>query len=120
VLSSPSQGNLAVALLARSKGPLNEVRDALREANPGSVVEAFPSDTSPESLKAAFEDIKNHKSFEGLKLKMAIYSIKHANKKPFMEETYEVCFLLVHPSRCEIFFQGGPSDEGWDWSVTFA
>lgn len=35
-------------------------------------------------------DIQQHESFKDLKLAMAIYSIKHSSKKPFMEETYEV------------------------------
>jgi hypothetical protein len=53
------------------------------------VLETFPTDTSPDSLKKAFKDIKAHDSFRDLKLVMAIYSIKHSSKKPFMEETYE-------------------------------
>jgi NAD(P)-dependent dehydrogenase (short-subunit alcohol dehydrogenase family) len=61
----------------------------LRSANPSAVLEAFPSDTSKESLQKAFQDIKAHKSFQGLKLNMAIYSIKHSSKKPFLEETRE-------------------------------
>jgi NAD(P)-dependent dehydrogenase (short-subunit alcohol dehydrogenase family) len=53
------------------------------------VLEAFPSDTSKTSLEKAFADIKAHESFKGLKLKLAIYSIKHSSKKPFLEETRE-------------------------------
>jgi hypothetical protein len=62
----------------------------LRKDTPGAVLEAFPTDTSPESLKKAFEDIKSNESFKGLKLRMAVYSVKHSSRKPFMEETYEV------------------------------
>jgi hypothetical protein len=40
-------------------------------------------------LEKAFADIKAHESFKGLKLKLAIYSIKHSSKKPFLEETRE-------------------------------
>jgi len=61
----------------------------LRKDTPGAVLEGFPTDTSPESLKKAFEEIKSHESFKGLKLRMAVYSIKHSSRKPFMEETYE-------------------------------
>lgn len=53
------------------------------------MLEAFPTDTSEASLKKAFQDIKLHSSFKGLKLKLAIYSIKHSSKKPFLEETRE-------------------------------
>lgn len=40
-------------------------------------------------MEKAFQDIKAHASFQGLKLKLAIYSIKHSSKKPFLEETRE-------------------------------
>ena len=53
------------------------------------MLEAFPSDTSKASLEKVFADIKAHESFKGLKLKLAIYSIKHSSKKPFLEETRE-------------------------------
>lgn len=53
------------------------------------MLEAFPSDTSKASLEKAFRDIKAHPSFAGLKLQLAIYSIKHSSKKPFLEETRE-------------------------------
>jgi hypothetical protein len=39
-------------------------------------------------LERAFKEIKEHQSFKDLKLQMAIYSIKHSSKKPFLEETY--------------------------------
>jgi hypothetical protein len=57
---------------------------------PNGVLEAFPTDTSPESLSKTFLAIKECKSFAGLKLEVSIFSIKHSSKKPFMEETYEV------------------------------
>jgi NAD(P)-dependent dehydrogenase (short-subunit alcohol dehydrogenase family) len=53
------------------------------------VLEAFPSDTSKASIEKAFQDIKAHKSFSGLKAEVAIYSVKHSSKKPFLEETRE-------------------------------
>jgi NAD(P)-dependent dehydrogenase (short-subunit alcohol dehydrogenase family) len=89
VLSSPSHGNLAVALLARRPDSIASSISKIRQANPSAVLEAFPSDTSKTSLEKAFADIKSHKSFQGLKLNMAIYSIKHSSKKPFLEETRE-------------------------------
>ncbi|KAL1584968.1 hypothetical protein WHR41_06119 [Cladosporium halotolerans] len=89
-LAHPSHGNLAVALLARRPEPLHELAARLRAEAPGSVIEAFPSDTSPEQLAKAFEDIKAHESFAGLKLDVAIYSVKHSAKKPFLAETYGV------------------------------
>ncbi|GAB7352804.1 hypothetical protein MBLNU459_g3422t1 [Dothideomycetes sp. NU459] len=84
-----SQGNMAVALLARRPESLNDLKRDLRSSVPNAVVEGFPTDTSPESLKKAFSDIKEHKSFTNLKLDTAIFSIKHSSKKPFLDETYE-------------------------------
>lgn len=53
------------------------------------MIEAFPTDTSKTSLEKAFQDIRSHDSFKNLKLELAIYSIKHSSKKPFLEETRE-------------------------------
>ncbi|PVH81652.1 NAD(P)-binding protein [Cadophora sp. DSE1049] len=89
ILSHPKHGNLAVALLARRQEGLNSVRSNLQQTSPGSVVETFPTDTSPTNLKQAFQSIKSHSSFKDLKLKVAVYSVKHSSKKPFMNETYE-------------------------------
>ena len=89
ILSSPAYGNLAVALLARRPENLQSVISKVRSANENAVLEAFPSDTSKASLEKAFADIKAHESFKGLNLKLAIYSIKHSSKKPFLEETRE-------------------------------
>lgn len=88
MLAHPNQGNMAVALLARRPEALTEVVQSLRSSAPNAVVESFPTDTSPDSLKKTFSDIKQHKSFNNLKLNVAIYSIKHSSKKPFLEETY--------------------------------
>ena len=49
----------------------------------------FPTDTSPASLTQAFKEIKAHDHFRDLKLSVAVYSVKHSSKKPFMEETYD-------------------------------
>lgn len=61
----------------------------IRETSPDAVLEAFPSDTSKASIEKAFRDIKAHKSFAGLKAEVAVYSVKHSSKKPFLEETRE-------------------------------
>lgn len=89
MLAHPNHGNLAVALLARRPEALSDLVSNLRSQAPGAVLEAFPSDTSPDKLKKAFADIKAHQSFKDLKLKMAVFSVKHSSKKPFMQETYE-------------------------------
>ncbi|KAF2873248.1 hypothetical protein BDV95DRAFT_593603 [Massariosphaeria phaeospora] len=89
MLSHASHGNLAVALLARNPESLNAVVSSVRKTSPDAVLETFPTDTSKASLEKAFKDIKAHQSFRDLKLDMAIYSIKHSSRKPFLEETYE-------------------------------
>lgn len=81
---------MAVALLARRPEALTEVAQSLRSSLPdGAVIETFPTDTSPDSLKKAFADIKQHKAFHNLKLQTAIFSVKHSSKKPFLNETYD-------------------------------
>lgn len=89
ILSHPSHGNLAVALLARRPENLSSVRANIQKPSPGSVIETFPADTSPAKLESAFQSIRTHGSFKNLKLKVAVYSVKHSSKKPFMNETYE-------------------------------
>ncbi|KAI5369332.1 Putative short-chain dehydrogenase/reductase SDR, NAD(P)-binding domain superfamily [Septoria linicola] len=89
VLSSPTQGNMAVALLARRPEPLNDLVKSLRASNPEAVLETFPTDTQPDNLRKAFQRIKEHNSFRDLKLRVAIFSIKNSSKKPFMTETFE-------------------------------
>ncbi|KAF4960327.1 hypothetical protein FGADI_974 [Fusarium gaditjirri] len=88
VLAQHDSGNLAVALLARNADNLNNLRDSLRKETNG-VLQSFPTDTQPENLRKAFKDIANHADFKDLKLKLAIYHVKHASKKPFLEETPE-------------------------------
>ncbi|KAH7154438.1 hypothetical protein DER46DRAFT_649806 [Fusarium sp. MPI-SDFR-AT-0072] len=88
VLARQDGGNLAVALLARNADNLNSLRDSLRKETNG-ILHSFPTDTQPENLRQAFKDIANHKDFKDLKLKLAIYHVKHASKKPFLEETPE-------------------------------
>jgi hypothetical protein len=69
ILSHPSHGNLAVALLARRPESLQSVISKIRSASPNAILEAFPSDTSKASIEKAFADIKSHESFANLKLK---------------------------------------------------
>jgi NAD(P)-dependent dehydrogenase (short-subunit alcohol dehydrogenase family) len=89
ILSHPKHGNLAVALLARRPENLSSVRQNLQKTSPGSVVETFPTDTQPANIQKAFASIKSHSSFKDLKLQVAVYSVKHSSKKPFLTETYE-------------------------------
>lgn len=50
--------------------------------------ETFPSDTNPSNLSKAFADIRSHSSFKDLKLRVAVYHVKNASRKPFLEETH--------------------------------
>lgn len=84
-----TQGNLAVALLARSNESLRAVRQRVLDEHPDSVIETFSCDTDPQNLAATFARIREHESFRGLKLDTAVFSIKHSSKKPFLDETYE-------------------------------
>ena len=43
----------------------------------------------PQNLSAAFANIREHQSFNGLKLGVAVFSIKNASVKPFEEETFD-------------------------------
>lgn len=40
-------------------------------------------------MQKAFSDINAHPDFKGLKLKLAVWHVKHSSKKPFIEETPE-------------------------------
>jgi len=88
ILSHPSHGNLAVAILARRPEPLQDLAAKLKFETPGAVIEAFPTQPTPESIKATFAAIALHASFRDLKLSIAVYSVKHSSKKPFLDETY--------------------------------
>ncbi|TAQ86295.1 hypothetical protein B7494_g5398 [Chlorociboria aeruginascens] len=89
ILSHPSHGNLAVALLARTPANLSSVRSNLLSTSPGSTIETFATSTSASELRDCFRAIKIHPSFSNLKLQVAIFSVKHSSKKPFLDETYE-------------------------------
>ena len=80
---------MAVALLARSEENLSSVKKTIQSQLPSSVIETFSTDTKPENITSAFKSIFTHSSFKDLKLKTAVYSIKHSAKKPFLTETHE-------------------------------
>ncbi|KAK0507529.1 hypothetical protein JMJ35_010052 [Cladonia borealis] len=87
ILASPAHGNFAVALLARNPDNLNTLAKGIRSSTPNPI-ETFPSDTTPEKLTKAFSDIRSHSSFKNLKLRVAIFHVKHSSRKPFLEETH--------------------------------
>ncbi|KAI9841268.1 MAG: hypothetical protein M1837_000804 [Sclerophora amabilis] len=95
ILAHPEHGNLAVALLARSQESLDRVASSVHSSSTSTspnapiTVETFATDTSPASLSKTFAAIRTHPSFKSLKLKIAVYSIKHSSKKPFLSETHE-------------------------------
>lgn len=68
---------------------MQDLKKSLESSASGGIFECFPTDTSPDNLKKAFSDIEKHQSFANLKLRVAIYSVKHSSKKSFMDETYE-------------------------------
>lgn len=80
---------MAVALLARNPSNLSNLANDLRKSTNGGVFHPFPTDTSPSSLQKTFKDIAAHPDFKGLKLKLAIFHVKHSSKKPFLDETPE-------------------------------
>jgi short-subunit dehydrogenase len=80
---------MAVALLARNKSNLDSLRDSLRNQVPNSTFHSFATDTSPTSLRKAFSDISSHPELKDLKLKLAVFHVKHSSKGPFMQSTPE-------------------------------
>lgn len=90
--ASPSHGNLAVALLARNPSTLASLASSVRSSSNGGVVKDFPADaSSPSSLSAALDAIRewNERELGGLKLRLAVWHVKHSHKTPFAEETVE-------------------------------
>ncbi|KZL79233.1 short-chain dehydrogenase reductase sdr [Colletotrichum incanum] len=88
ILASPQHGNLAVALLARNPDNLQNLVSDLRKSSNG-ILQPFPTDTQPDSLRRTFQQIADHPDFKDLKLKLAIYHVKNSSRKPFLEETPE-------------------------------
>lgn len=89
ILADPSHGNLAVALLSRSGDA--SLADRLGRESHGGVLRAFRSDTSEASLQQTLEAVKEWASgldsSSPLKLKLAIWNIKHSHKTPFEDES---------------------------------
>lgn len=77
-----------MALLARRPDSLSSIRSSLLSDNPSAVVESFPTDTTPANLEAAFAAIASHPSFASLKLRLAIYNVKHSSKSAFLDATH--------------------------------
>ncbi|KAI1498442.1 short-chain dehydrogenase/reductase SDR [Biscogniauxia marginata] len=89
VLADPSLGNMAVALLARNAENLTSLCEGLRRTSNGGVLHPFPCDTAPANLRRVFGEIRSHADFSPLKLKLAVYHVKHALRKPFLDTTPE-------------------------------
>lgn len=89
VLADPQKGNLAVALLARNEERLERLASDLRQSSNGGVLHPFATDTQPDNLHKTFQQIVAHADFQGLKLKLSIYHVKNATRRPFLEETPE-------------------------------
>lgn len=49
----------------------------------------FPCDTKPANLQKTFKEIAAHPDFQNLKLKLAVFHVKHSMKKPYLETTPE-------------------------------
>jgi NAD(P)-dependent dehydrogenase (short-subunit alcohol dehydrogenase family) len=89
MLASPTHGNLAVALLSRS-GDDDSLASSLRSSSGSQHLKAFKTDTSAAQLKSAFGRIKTWNAELGnLKLKIAIWNIKHSHRVDFADETPE-------------------------------
>ena len=89
VLARPSQGNMAVALLSRTGDPA--LADRLRKESDGGTLKAFKTDTNEHNLRRAFDEIRSWAESidKNMKLKLAIWGIKHSHKTPFEEETIQ-------------------------------
>jgi len=89
ILAHPSHGNLAVALLSRTGD--SSLASKISTSSNGGTVKAFKTDTSEQQLKSAFSEIQSwSQSLDSdLKLKIAIFNIKHSHKVAFLEESAE-------------------------------
>ena len=88
VLAHPSKGNMAVALVSRS-GDATLAERLARESQ-GGVLRAFNSDTSEASLARVVAEIQTWSMGLGgqeLKLRLAVWNVKHSHKAPFEDET---------------------------------
>ncbi|CAG9988689.1 unnamed protein product, partial [Clonostachys byssicola] len=80
---------MAVALLARNKDALDALASELRTSSSGGILQPFATNTNPDRLKATFAQIAAEPAFKDLKLTLAIYHVRNAARKPFLEETPE-------------------------------
>lgn len=90
MMASPTHGNLAVALLSRSGS--EDLASSLQTSSGSPHLKAFATDTSPTQLKSAFESIRTWSESLGnpnLKLKIAVWNIKHSHRVDFASETPE-------------------------------
>ena len=87
MLASPHHGNLAVALLSRTGDP--QLASTLSTTSQGGTLKAFKTNTSRSSLEKTFKEIKTWSDSisPDLKLKLAVWNIKHSHRTPFLEET---------------------------------
>ncbi|KAI0473384.1 oxidoreductase [Xylariaceae sp. FL0804] len=89
-LAHPSQGNMAVALLARRRESLDALVAQLERDAPGCVCAGFVADAAdPRSLEAAFAAVDAHQRFDGLKLRAAVFNVKSPSRVPYADETVE-------------------------------
>lgn len=81
-----------MALLARNADNLSKVAQTLQSQLPPGAgpVHTFPTNTdNPKTLQKTFQEIRDHADLKNLKLKVAVWHVKHSSKKPFLEETPE-------------------------------
>ena len=92
ILAHPKKGNLAVALLSRSGD--DSLAERISRESQGGVLKAFKTDTSQEQLGQTVPAIRKWaeslSSGSGpelkLKLKLAVWNIKHSHRVAFEEE----------------------------------
>jgi NAD(P)-dependent dehydrogenase (short-subunit alcohol dehydrogenase family) len=85
VLAHPSKGNLAVALLSRSGD--QGLADRLSRESNGGKLRAFKTDTSEEQLGKVIPEVQEWANSENVKLKLAVWNIKHSHRIAFEEES---------------------------------
>lgn len=85
VLAHPSKGNLAVALLSRSGD--QGLADRLSRESNGGKLRAFKTDTSEEQLSNVILEVQEWANSENVKLKLAVWNIKHSHRVAFEEES---------------------------------
>lgn len=85
VLADPQRGNMAVALLSRSGD--EALAERLGRESQGGILKAFATDTSPEKLGETIARVRKWaEEKEELKLKLAVWNIKHSHRVAFEDE----------------------------------